>query len=225
MKSLLKIALFSAALLGCINTTNAQVNFGVKAGLNLANVFQDPKPDPKTKMLITYQVGGVVDIPVGEMFAVEPGIMLVGKGARVDDSGEELGITYTSKGKIAPFYLQVPVMFMYKGGMFYAGVGPYAGFGLFGKSETKVTVNGSVVTDDNNDIKFGNTADDDISPIDYGAQVEAGVSLPMGLRIGAGYSLGLADLVPSDVRDNSDTTVKNGVISVNVAYMFGGNGE
>lgn len=214
MKNFLKFSLLTAALVGCTTFANAQVTFGAKAGLNLANITaNDAAGEIDSKMLITFQVGGVVDIPISDMFSVQPALMLVGKGYK--EEGEIFGVAYT--GSSNPMYLQVPVMFMYHGNMFYAGVGPYAGFGLFGKIKAE-----AAGQSDDVDIEFGNTVTDNYAPLDFGAQVEAGVALPMGLTIGAGYALGLANLIPSDAREGSDASVKHGVISVNVGYMFGG---
>lgn len=213
MKTVLKTTLIGALLFGCLNFAAAQVNFGVKAGLNLANLsYSDEFEDPDTKMLITFQVGAIADIDISDNFAIQPGLLLVGKGARQEDSDLDF------KASVNPMYLQVPVNFLYKGDMFYVGAGPYAAFGLFGK--TKVEFAGE---EDSEDLSFGNAEDDDLAALDFGANIEAGVTLGQ-IRIGAGYALGLANVIPSDVRGD-DESARNGVISVNVAYMFGGGDE
>ncbi len=214
MKSLLSV--LTLALTLCATTTFAQVNFGVKAGLNLATMSisgedTDEINDLK-KMLLTFQVGGVADINLTDNLAVQPSLMLVGKGLKLKD--DDLDATST----LNPLYLQVPILLLYKGNMFYVGAGPYVAFGLFGKS--KVEFAGE---EESEDLSFGNSEDDDLAPLDFGATAEAGVMLPMGIRIGAGYSLGLANILPKDVREGDDISFKNGVISVNVAYMFGSN--
>lgn len=217
MKNFLKFSLLTAALVGCATFASAQITFGAKAGLNLANeIFSDEFEGADPKMLITFQVGGVVDIPISDMFSVQPALMLVGKGFK--EEGEILGVTYESSSN--PMYLQVPVMFMYHGDMFYAGVGPYAGFGLFGKAKAEAGGQSEEV-----DLSFGSSVEDNYSALDFGAQVEAGVALPMGLTIGAGYALGLANNLPADVQDVFDGSTKHSVISVNVGYMFGGGDE
>ncbi len=211
MKALFKIALFSTAFFGFIHAASAQVNFGVKAGLNLANVFVDPKEDPNPSMVVTFQAGAIADINISDNFAIQPGLLLVGKGFKVDF--DFLGTNFKSTSN--PFYLQVPVNFLYKGKMFYAGAGPYAAFGLFGKNKTE-----GGGDSDSQDISFGNDVDDNYAPLDFGVNVEAGVDLPANLRIGAGYALGLSNVISEANR--GDTSIKHGVISVNVAYMFGG---
>ncbi|MBL7805964.1 MAG: PorT family protein [Saprospiraceae bacterium] len=216
MKNSLKYSLFAILFLGSVSFAAAQVDFGVKAGFNLANVSLSGlgEDDLDTKMLPTFQVGAVADINISENFAIQPGVLLSGKGFRVEE--EFLGETF--KSTISPMYLQVPVNFLYKGNMFYVGAGPYVGFGLFGKS--KFEGGGE---SDSEDISFGNSEDDDWAPLDFGANLEAGVILGQ-IRIGAGYALGLANVIPSDVRGD-DESARNGVISVNVAYMFGGGDE
>ncbi|MBL7805965.1 MAG: PorT family protein [Saprospiraceae bacterium] len=214
MKTVLKTTLIGALLFGCLNFAAAQVNFGVKAGLNLANLsYSDEFEDPDTKMLITFQVGAIADIDISDNFAIQPGLLLVGKGARQEDSDLDF------KASVNPMYLQVPVNFLYKGDMFYVGAGPYAAFGLFGKAKAEFAGE-----EDSEDLSFGNAEDDDLAALDFGANIEAGVTLGQ-IRIGAGYALGLANIIPSDQREGSDASIKHGVISVNVAYMFGGGDE
>ncbi|MCC7504983.1 MAG: PorT family protein [Saprospiraceae bacterium] len=211
MKTVLKTTLIGALLFGCLNFAAAQVNFGFKAGLNLANVnFSeefDDLVDPK--MLITFQAGVIADINISEHIAIQPGLLLVGKGFKIDDD-------LSGKGSSNPMYLQVPVNVLYKGNMFYVGAGPYVGYGLYGK----VKQDGF----DDQDLNFGSEVDDDYAALDFGANIEAGVDLGM-IRVGAGYALGLANIFPADFREGSDISAKHGVISVNVAYMFGGGDE
>lgn len=217
MKTFVKTTLMAAALAGCATFATAQVQFGVKAGLNLANMTLDGEDleldGADTKMLVSFQAGVVADISIAENFVIQPGFFLVGKGVRVEENEFE--------ATLKPYYLQVPLMFLYKSNMFYAGLGPYAGFGI-GGDYTEQEVGEEDYTED---IKFGNSEEDFLAPLDFGAQVEAGVDLPVGLRIGVGYALGLMNVAPSDVRDNSDISFKHGVLSLNVAYMFGGGGE
>lgn len=184
MKTALKTTLLAAIFFGGCQLAFAQVTFGAKAGLNLATVMvsEDPELDPE--MTITFQAGVIADIDISDNFAVQPGVLLAGKGFKL--SGELFGEDFTSN--IRPFYLHVPVNFLYKGDMFYVGAGPYASFGLFGSLKTEVAGES-----DSEDIEFGNSEDDFFSPLDFGANVEAGVILN-NLRIGAGYALGLADI-------------------------------
>ena len=211
MKMFLKTTLFAAALFGCVNFATAQIDFGVKAGLNLANIsFSNFDVEPDTKMLINFQAGVIADINISDNLAIQPGLLLVGKGFKVEE--EFLGETFKTTAN--PMYLQVPVNVLYKGNMFYAGVGPYVGLGLFGKAKYEDST-GS----ESEDLTFGNDEADHFAPLDFGANIEAGVMLN-NIRIGAGYALGLANIIPEGARSDNESA-KHGVISVNVAYMFG----
>ena len=208
MKQLTKI--LTLALTICSVTLFAQVNFGVKAGLNLANMNFKGGPSEEfedfKKMLTTFQVGGVAEFDLAESVALHTGIMLVGKGFKIAEA-------YNN-----PIYLQVPALILYKQDKFYIGGGPYVGFGLFGKYKEDVAGD-----EDSYDLEFGNGEDDDLTPIDFGLQFEAGVILYDNIRLGAGYGLGLTNALPKDNRD--DESWKHSVISINAAYMFGSGGN
>ena len=207
MKQLLKITLF-AAFCGFTTVAFSQISFGVKAGLNLANVnFTGDGTDLfETKIVPTFQVGGILEIGLTNSFAIQTGVSLQGKGFKI--TVEDL------EGTENLYYVQVPAHFLYRGGSFFVGAGPYAGFGVSGKAKTKS--NGQTDTED---IAFGSTEDDDVSALDFGVGIQAGASVG-SLRFGAGYDLGLIDITPKDVREDG-YSIKHGVINVFVAYMFG----
>lgn len=211
MKQLFKIALFAVF---SILTTAAfsQISFGVKAGLNLANenFSGEGTGELKPKILPTFQVGGILDIGITEALAVETGISLQGKGYKLED--EILGVSF--KSTASALYLQVPAHIMYKGSGFFVGLGPYVGYAISGKVKAEAGGNS-----ESEDISIGNTVDDDLSPIDFGVGIQAGVSFG-SIRIGAGYDLGLSDTTPKDAREDGYSS-KNTVINVFAAYMFG----
>ena len=213
MKQLSKITLL-AAFFACTSVSFAQISFGVKAGLNLANVLtNDDDADPK--MIPTFQVGGVVEIGITEMLAVQTGVSLQGKGFKEEE--ELLGETF--KFTASPMYITVPAHLLYKGGSFFVGAGPYVGYGIAGKLKAE-----AAGESESEDIEFGDSEADTFSALDFGVGVQAGGSFG-SFRVGAGYDLGLSNLIPKDLRASEDITVKNGVINVFVAYMFGGGGE
>ena len=209
MKQFLKLSLFVAF---CAFTTVAfsQISIGVKAGLNLANVITDDE-DVDPMMLPTFQAGAVVEIGVTNALAVQTGVSLQGKGFKQED--EIFGETF--KTTFNPLYLQIPAQLLYKGNNFFVGVGPYVAFGIGGKIKSSYAGES-----ESEDITFGNTEDDYLAPLDFCIGAQAGVSLG-AIRIGAGYDLGLSQIIPKDARSSGDPSVKNGVINVFAAYMFG----
>ena len=193
-----KFTILLALVLGIAATASSQVRFGLKAGLNLANVTGDVEG---TKSLATFMVGGQAEFGLAENIGLGVGLQLQGKGAKAD--GEDASIN--------PMYLQVPVYLTYRNSGFFAGVGPYVGFGLFGKSK----FDGESV-----DLNFGSGIDDDFSSLDFGAGLELGYEFS-SLRASASYSLGLANALPKDQADAFDISAKHAVIGIALAYMFG----
>ena len=183
-------------------TATAQVRFAAKAGSNLANVSGDDVEN--NKILPTFLVGGQAEFGLTDNLGLGVGLQLCGKGFKIDEAG--------FKAKANPLYLQVPVQLFYQNNGFFAGVGPYVGFGIAGNAESD---------GESESIDFGNGVDDDWAPLDFGAGLEVGYQFG-SLRATASYNLGLANVVPGDYADALDISIKNTVIGVALAYIFGG---
>ncbi len=204
MKKQSVVILFVMLFLGVTSTGFSQVRFGVKAGLNLANVSGDEVGD--TKMLPTFLIGGQAEFGLSDNLGLGVGLQLNGKGFKVADDllGEDF--------KYSVMYIQVPVLLQYRNSGFFAGVGPYFGFAVSGKAKA----GGNSIS-----LEFGNSENDDLAPLDYGAGFELGYEFS-NIRATASYNLGLANIVPKDIADAEDVSVKNTVIGIAVAYLFGG---
>ena len=208
MKQLLKLTLF-AALCAFATASFAQLSFGIKGGLNLASIrTNETELNPKT--LTTFQVGAVLEFGITDHLALHSGLSLQGKGAKL----EETILQQTLATTRSPMYLQIPLHILYKGSGFFVGAGPYIGFGVAGKAKNDFS--GQSET---NTLKFGDTVDDDWAPLDFGVGVQAGVKLG-SFRVGAGYDLGLSNVLPKDKADASGNSYQNGVINIFGAYMF-----
>jgi hypothetical protein len=198
--------LFAAALvLGVTATASAQVRFGVKAGLNLANVMFDGEDDQDTKMLPSFHAGGVLEFGLTEMVGLSAGLQVSGKGFKISEDDFE--------AKSNPIYLQVPLAVYYQSSGLYIGAGPYVGFGLFGKNKVEI-----LGEEEDEDISFGSSADDEYAPLDFGIGAELGYNIN-ALRVSASYNFGLANLIPDDGRE--DDKANHSVIGVSLAYFFG----
>ncbi|MBK8196003.1 MAG: PorT family protein [Lewinellaceae bacterium] len=204
MKNQSVAILFVMLFLGMASTGFSQVRFGVKAGLNLANISGDDVGD--TKMLPTFLVGGQAEFGLAENLGLGVGLQLSGKGFKVSDDFLEEDLKYSV------MYIQVPVLLQYRNSGFFAGVGPYVGFAISGKAKA----GGESIS-----LEFGNTEDDDLAPLDFGAGLELGYEFS-NIRATASYNLGLANIVPKDIADAEDVSAKNTVIGIAVAYLFGG---
>ena len=97
--AIISIAIFFA------NTAQAQVKFGVKAGLNLANASLAGEDNPiDTKMKIGYQIGGVVDYPINEKVSLQSSLILSSKGYNIDESESDGVYSYSFKSTISLTY-------------------------------------------------------------------------------------------------------------------------
>ncbi len=201
MKKLSSFFILLALAMSVATSASAQVRFGVKAGLNLANVSGDVND---TKMLPTFMVGGQAEFGLSDAIGLGVGLQLQGKGFKVDVGGDN--------ATTSPMYLQVPVYLTYRNSGFFGGVGPYVGFGIAGKSK---------FGGESTDISFGSSENDDFSSLDFGAGLELGYEFG-ALRATASYNLGLSNAIPKDQADAFDVSAKHNVIGIALAYLFGG---
>ncbi len=235
MKNRLNFIFAGVLVLFTLVTATAQVRFGVKAGLNLASISysDDYIGDTEgllegrltTGMIPAFHAGGLVEFDFGSAVGLSAGVQLSMKGGSLDLSGSLLGTPFTSTSTARPMYVQVPVAFYYRKSGFYAGVGPYVGFGVAGKIKTKAEVAGQS-EEETDDIEFGNDSDDSFAPLDFGAGAEVGYEFG-SIRVSASYNLGLANAAPKDAVDQGkdagrDYKYTHNVIGVSVAYLFGG---
>ncbi|MBU2950724.1 PorT family protein [Tamlana agarivorans] len=134
MKKLLLVT--AVAIFGAVNLHAQDLQFGVKGGLNFANVMGDQS---ENKDLVTaFNFGGMVEIPISEKFSVQPEIMFSGNGFSINEDVTALN------------YLDIPVMAKYyltKGLSIEAG--PQIGFLLSAKTED------IDVKDSYNNVNFG----------------------------------------------------------------------
>jgi hypothetical protein len=184
----MKRLLFLLIACGCLLTVQAQkhgnINFGIKAGLNLANLNGDDVSG--SSMLATFHGGAMVHIPFGGMWAVQPELMFSGEGAKFDG------------GKTALGYLNVPIMFQYVNPSgFYAETGPTIGFLMSAKDKE----DGGTDTD----IK------DQLKSTDFLWGIGIGYKMKSGFGIGGRYNFGLSNIVDVSGTDVKNTVINLGV--------------
>ena len=83
--------------------SQAQVKFGVKAGLNLATLAGDDADDANSK--IGVNVGGFAEIPVAETFAVKPELVFSTQGAKAETAGQDFKLNLS--------YINIPILGKY----------------------------------------------------------------------------------------------------------------
>ena len=173
----------------------AQIQFGVKAGYNLANLTVSPGPsDASSKS--DFSAGVMASIPLFSSCLFQAEIVYSGQGASFPDA--------YMPGKSNFDYLNVPVLFKYQhsSGLF-AETGPQVGFLLSAKESSG---------GQSYDLK-GNT-----QSTDFTWAFGIGYKLPLGLGIDARYNLGLTNIS----KDNAGIggTAKNSVFQFGLFYLF-----
>ena len=184
----MKKIILSAIVIMTIGIANAQeTKFGVKGGLNVATISKAPN----SSSLVSFNVGGLVEIKVSDKFSVQPEILYSGQG-----------VSFTG-GKFELNYINVPIMAKYYvAKQFALEAGPQVGF----LTSAKETFGGS-----STDIKeFCNTTD---FALNLGASYDITENFFAGVR----YNLGLTKTFKDTFSNDSNT---NSVFQIGVGYKF-----
>lgn len=89
--------------------------FGVKAGLNLSNVYDSQGDQFTTDGKFGFAAGGFVAIPIGTYLGIQPEILFSQKGFQA--SGNVLGLAYKFNRTLN--YIDVPIFFAVKPSEFF----------------------------------------------------------------------------------------------------------
>lgn len=187
-------------LAGIAKTAEAQspVNFGIKGGVNLANL-SDGDADVRTGF-----TGGLV---------IDLGLPLIPFGVETGLYYSQKGLSNSSNGTSSTFkidYLEVPVLAKFSLGP--PGpispsfvIGPYAGYLL-----------NSEIKGENESGSITRNLDDDTATVDFGLIAGVGVDFNLGLtkvNVQTRYGYGFIDAF-----ENQDS--KNRVLSITAGIMF-----
>jgi opacity protein-like surface antigen len=223
------IKIFSLAVLMSfglfVSQSNAQT-FGVKAGLNLANMHTEDDSGTLSddfKSQVGFHAGVTAEFPITEMLSFEAGLLASTKGFKQDSEETILGTTVSYKASSNLLYVDVPLTLkatfgISDGANLFVQAGPYLGMGLSGKYKTETTVAGQTEKEES-DIKWGSNADeDDLKRMDFGLTGGAGVEFN-NISVGLSYGLGLANI---SAYTEENAKINNRVLGISVGYKFGG---
>ena len=200
MKKLFLIA--AVAVLG-MNSADAQVNFGVKAGPQLTNFVGDDAEN--SDMKLGFNVGGYANIRFSEQLAFQPELLFSMQGDKNEETifGEEITTTNTLS------YINVPLMmkwYAYDGLNF--EFGPQVGFNVGAKGKVEGP-DGSIEGDW-----------EDNATVDFGVNIGAGYEMANGLNFGLRYGRGLTSVSDAEDADGDKFKIYNSVISLGIGYTF-----
>lgn len=203
----------------------------LKGGLNIANISSttDGKVD-ESNAIASFHVGIMGDLAIGKFFAIQPGLLLSGKGAKVQ-SGNPSDANYY-KATTRPLYIELPVNAVVKIPLnnesnLFAGAGPYIAMGVGGKQKVEGKVLGVGFSSEES-IKWSNddpatfneeegTGFGVMKRFDTGINFTAGFQLDKVL-LSANYGLGLAKLQSGS--DNDNDRNKNRVFSISLGFAL-----
>ena len=192
MKKILMTVAFAAL---AIAGANAQTKFGVRAGLNLADVATKSEyAKVESKIRPAFYVGGLAEFAFNDVVLMDAGLTYSNQGAK-DKEGD---------GALRQHALNLPIWFKYDFAGFRPKAGLYAGYIL----SQQLKGNGNSRTVDS----------DSYNHFDYGIGLGAEYNLPNnGLFFEASYNWGLANLQKNG---DSKNYANNRVIQVGVGYKF-----
>ena len=202
----MKKIILTVAAVFAFGFANAQeTKFGVKGGLNVANLSGDIE-DNSSK--VGFHVGGFVEIKVSDKFSVQPELLFSTQGTKLEESGTN----YSYESNLNLSYLNIPVMAKYYvAERFSLEPVPQVAFLKKAKSDFTATASGITVSGDE-DVK------DEFESIDFGFNFGAGYDFTENLSAGLRYNLGLSNIAKTDSGD--DFKLSNNVFSVSLGYKF-----
>lgn len=203
-----KILLLAGVALFSFSMQAQELRMGAKAGVNFASLGGDETDDLDGKT--GFHIGGLVEIPITEKFAVQPELLYSALGAKVEESEEIFGETFTYESKLKLDYIAIPIMAKYYiiDGLS-VELGPQFGILVSAKSETEISGGGESESDEEDLKDFYNT-------LDLGAGIGASYRLPMGVFFSARYVLGFSNIN----KDSDDFKNQNNVIQISAGYSF-----
>ena len=228
----MKKIILTVAALAAFGTASAQVKFGAKAGLNLANISESydgygEDYDADYKMKVGAHVGAFVEWKFTEKFALQPEVLFSMQGAKYESSesdGDGFSSEYESKVNLN--YINVPIMVkFYPIEKLFVEAGPQVGFLISAKSKDESTVTiGDVTTSESETVDVK----DNFKSIDFGVNVGVGYEFTEMIFANLRYNIGLSDISESDDEfEDVDFGLagdvfktRNNVLSLSVGFKF-----
>lgn len=204
----------------------------IKGGVNFANISVSSDGSVNdAKTLTTFNVGFLGDIPLADMFSIQTGLYLNGKGSKTEQYFGSSTDRNFYKVKFNPLYLELPANFVVKlpvdnQARVFFGAGPYVAMGIGGKVKGTQNIGGITNTYEkniefnNDDPTTGDQEDASVSKLrrfDYGANLTAGIEINR-LMLGVNYGLGMAKI--GSTQDNNNDKNKYRTFSINAGIRF-----
>jgi len=208
-------------------SAHAQLDWGIKAGLNLSTFsgFKAPAPEVEQSMTYGFHAGLAVQYMFTPQVGIESGLFYTVLGSKIT------GTVPVQKGVCTfnPSYIQLPVSLLYKFKLaddlyLYPSLGLYAGYGIGGKWKAVYT---GIVNFENEKNLFGKVEADgsiiEVSANRLDIGLTAGITLQVNrITIGAGFDQGLSTFAEGLKPKSAfgEGAFKNRNIKVSIGYFF-----
>lgn len=219
MKKLLSLFVVAIIVMGTTTLHAQSINFGAKAGLNIA-FFNTTADTDGTKPRIGYHIGAMLELGLIDKFAIQPEILYSTQGYAIGKQQEVPILGKVDIKSVTKFdYLNIPIMlkfFPIEGLSLEAG--PQIGFLV--NAKLKTSVNDETKTIDFEDVVKSIAVGTDaykLNKFDYGVNFGLGYKIS-SLSLGIRYNLGLADIMKRPDLDKDSS--KNGNFQISVGYFF-----
>lgn len=198
-----KLFLGLVLVAGSVFTANAQadsqlIQFGVKGGVNFANVTGDDFDSPDSRT--SFNAGFIAEVPFTDRFSIQPEVLYSGQGFDVKQNfaGVDINAEYQLD------YIQIPVLakiYLIKGLNVQAG--PQIGFKINEKIDYDLPGN----------VYDGDVEKDDVQDINLGLAAGVEYKFDNGFFVQGRYNYGFTELI-------KDQDVHNSVFQAGVGFMF-----
>lgn len=206
-----KVFFALAAVLMLSLTSQAQVKFGAKAGMNLSRFtenFETMKPG--------FHAGVYAQINIAPMFSIQPEVLYSMQGATEEETNTTLGQTITAKGSATSHNVIVPVMLQFipiKSLTIEAG--PQFGFNLGMSLYSEVTMSGLVDDSFEESVDLG---EEDYKMFDFGLATGLKYNVTSNVNVYARCVFGLTPVF--EYAEDYDDAAMNQNLMIGVGFTF-----
>lgn len=193
--------------------TGPKLTWGGEAGLTLGKLSGSVESGISKKVLPGFRIGGFVEYPLQDMFALDAGLVFNAKGVKYENATFD-GTSGTVKEEIN--YLSIPVLAKVK---FAAGtsVAPY----IFAGPQLGIRLQAKEKQEPSGGASHEFDVKDSIKGTEFGLDFGAGLELPFSDMTGlieGGYDLGLTDIIKN--APSGAESVKTQTIHFEVGIKF-----
>ena len=215
----------------------AKAQVYVQGGLNLANITKTTDGQTeKNNLLPSFNAGILGRFGISEVFDLESGVLLTGKGSKAETYFTNMTDNNYVKTRFNPIYIEVPLNAIIKFPLepksksnVFINAGPYIAIGVAGKSTVDRKIIG-VTSNSSTNIKFSNddpftsqqddAAYDKLKRFDYGVNVGGGIDFG-NFILKANYGIGLAKINSTQSNNGIDDKNKYRTFSISAGIPIG----